>query len=315
MPRRALPLAMTDDAPTRAPKKKRPAARKIASNPARKRTKAKTKASRHVAMRPLLQLPAPGPIPLLTYVGPSQQIGFSAIAIDLPRQTEKSSAPHIIESGPEIDDAVGRDMPRGCSPAAMPDDTQVARAKPQPVDAVRQDLSAPSGTRPASLPETFSETPRRPVPPRVRRGYSIDPRVVTKVSFTAAVIGAVLLLARLPVVKPNDALNKPELPPTETIDRGSHHAPAMTMADVELIWGMTIRAYGTKQMLGVKNNTTSRIKSVWANCGFFRNDQLVEIGSAHFTNIAPNQMGYEKAYSIDGHVTKIDCYVVSVDKE
>ena len=97
MPRRALPLAMTDDAPIRVPKKKRLAARKIASNPTPKRTKAKTKASQHVATQPLLQLPAPRPIPLLTYVGPSQQIGSSAIAIDLPRPTEKPSAPHIIE--------------------------------------------------------------------------------------------------------------------------------------------------------------------------------------------------------------------------
>jgi hypothetical protein len=217
MPRRALPLAMTDDAPIRAPRKKRLAARKIASNPARKRTKTKTKAYQHVAMQPLLQLPAPRPIPLLTYVGPSQQIGSSAIAIDLPRPTEKPSTPHIIETGPEIDDAVGRDMPCGCLPAAMPDDTQVARAEPQPVDAVRQEESAPSGIRPGSLPETFPETPRRPVPPRVHRGYSIDPRVVTKVSFMAAVIGAVLLLARLLPVKPNDAIIKPESPPAETM--------------------------------------------------------------------------------------------------
>ena len=44
MPRRSLPVAMTDHASTQAPKKKRRAARKIASTAARKRTKAKTKA-------------------------------------------------------------------------------------------------------------------------------------------------------------------------------------------------------------------------------------------------------------------------------
>jgi hypothetical protein len=278
MPRRALPLAMTDHASNQAPKKKRRAARKIASNPARKRTKAKTKASQHSVIQPLLQLPAPRPLLLLTYVGPSQQIGSSAIAVDLPRPIEKPSAPQIIEPGPEIDDAVGRDIPSGCLPAAMPDDTptqapkqkrkhsavrktagklvrrrktiktkssphvptpprlppapqirnlvrstaqpsapQLARADPQPVDAVRYDQSAPSSTRPAGTTETCAEAPRGPVPPRVHRAYSIDSRVVAKVSFTAAIIGAVLLLARLPPLKPNDAIITHELPPTETM--------------------------------------------------------------------------------------------------
>ena len=296
MPRRSLPVAMTDHASTQAPKKKRRAARKIASTAARKRTKAKTKASQHGVIQPLLQLPAPRPLLLLTYVGPSQQIGSSAIAIDLPRPIKNPSAPQIIEPGSEIDDAVGCDIPSGCLPAAMPDDTltqapkqkrkhsvarktagklvrrqktiktkssphvptpprlppapqirlpllsgvgdqigssastinlvrstaqpsapQLARADPQPVDAVRYDQSAPSSTRPAGTTETCPEAPRGPVPPRVHRAYSIDSRVVAKVSFTAAVIGAVLLLVRLPPLKPNDAIVTHELPPAETM--------------------------------------------------------------------------------------------------
>ena len=123
MPRRSLPVAMTDHPSTQAPKKKRRAARKFASTAARKRTKAKTKASQHGVIQPLLQLPAPRPLLLLTYVGPSQQIGSSAIAIDLPRPIKNPSAPQIIEPGSEIDDAVGCDIPSGCLPAAMPDDT------------------------------------------------------------------------------------------------------------------------------------------------------------------------------------------------
>jgi hypothetical protein len=214
MPRRSLPVAMTDHASTQASKKKRRAARKIASDPGRKRTKAKTKASQRSVIQSPLQLPAPRPLRLLTYVGPSQQIGSSPIAIDLPRPTEKPSAAQVIEPEPEID------IPSGCSPAAMPDDTpsqapkqkrkhsavrktagklapapqirlqllsgvgdqigssastinlvgstaqpsgpQLARAEPQTVDAVRYDQSAPSGTRPAGIPETCPQAPRGP---------------------------------------------------------------------------------------------------------------------------------------------------------
>jgi hypothetical protein len=296
MPRRSLPVAMTDHASTQAPKKKRRAARKIASTAARKRTKAKTKASQRGVIQPLLQLPAPRPLLLLTYVGRSRQIGSSAIAIDLRRPIKNPSAPQIVEPRSEIDNAVDCDISSGCLPAAMPDDTltqapkqkrkqsaarktgdklargqktiktkssphvptpprlptapqirlpllsgvgdqfgssastinlvrstahpsapQLARADPQPVDAVRYDQSAPSSTRPAGTTETCPEAPRDPVPARVHRAYSIDPRVVAKVSFTAAVIGAVLLLVRLPPLKPNDAIVTHELPPAETM--------------------------------------------------------------------------------------------------
>jgi hypothetical protein len=289
MPSRSLPVAMTNDAPTQVPKKsrKRPAARKIASDPARKRTKAKTKASQHVVIQPLLQLPAPRPLLLLTYAGPSHQIDPSVIAVDLPRPIERPSAPQIIHPGPELDDTVGHDMPCGSLPAALPDDApakapkrkrkhpaarktggklerrqktiktkssrhvptppplplapqlglplltgaedqigsgasaidlarsneqlsapQIARAETQPTDAARQDQSASSGTRPAGLPETLGETPRRPVLPRVRRAYSIGPRIAATVGFTAAVIGAVLLLARPSPIKPTDTITQ-----------------------------------------------------------------------------------------------------------
>jgi hypothetical protein len=292
MPRRSSPVAMTDHPSTQAPKKKRRAAGKFASTAARKRTKAKTKASQRGVIQPLLQLPAPRPLLLLTYVGPSQQIGSSAIAIDLPRPIKNPSAPQIVEPGSEINDAVGCDIPSGCLPAAMPDDTltqapkqkrkhsadrrtagklvrrqktiktksfphvpprlppapqirfplsgvgdqigssastinlvrsiaqpsapQLAHAEQQPVDAGRYQQSAPSSTRPAGTTET-SEAPRGSVPPRFRRAYSIDSRVVARVSFTAAVIGAVLLLVRLPPLKPSDAIVTHELPPAETM--------------------------------------------------------------------------------------------------
>ena len=124
-------------------------------------------------------------LPLLSGVG--DQIGSSASTINLARSTAQPSAP------------------------------QLARADPQPVDAVRYDQSAPSSTRPAGTTETCPEAPRDPVPARVHRAYSIDPRVVAKVSFTVALIGVVLLLVRLPPLKPNDAILTHEQPPAETM--------------------------------------------------------------------------------------------------
>jgi hypothetical protein len=297
MPRRRLPAAIPDGAPTQAPKKKRQraAAPKIVGKPARKRTKAKAKAVQHIVVQPLLQLPAPRPLLLLTYAGPSQQIESTAIANDLLCAIERTSAREIIGSGPEADDAVTRAVPCGSLSDAMPVDTtnpapkqkrkhpaagktarklarrlktmetksswhaptpprlppapqidlpmlsgvgdqigssasgihfassnaqlsapRVARAEPQPVDAVRQDQSAPSDTRPADTPETFPEPPQRPVLPRARRAYSIGPRIAATVGFTAAVIGTVLLLARPSSIKPNDIITQHHLIPAET---------------------------------------------------------------------------------------------------
>jgi hypothetical protein len=171
MPRRALP---SDHAPIRAPRKKRLAAGKIASSPARKRTKAKTKASQYVATQPLLQLPAPRPIPLLTYVGPSQQIGSSAIAIDLPRPTEKPSAPRCRSTF----SARFPITPRRCRrPRRM-----AARSRPSKsctYMSPRRASSSTSRRRRSTCPNTQTNvarrTPRiRRCRPFVRRGAGLD---------------------------------------------------------------------------------------------------------------------------------------------
>jgi len=94
---------------------------------------------------------------------------------------------------------------------------QVARAEPQPVDAVRRDLSVSSGTRPARMPEIFGESPRRPAQSRIRRAYSIGPRIAAIAGFAAAVIGAVLLLARPSPIKPNDTITQHDLIPAGTV--------------------------------------------------------------------------------------------------
>ena len=281
---------MTVDAPARAPKQKR----KRSTAP--KGTKAKTKALQQVAIKPLLRLPAPRPLLLLTYAGPSQQIGSSTIAVDLPRPIERPTALEIPNPWQELNKAVRHDTPRVSSPAAIVDDTpakaakqkrkpsaagktagkparrqktiktksprylptpppslppapqirlpltgvedqigsgasavnlgqsneqltepQVARAEPQPVDAVRRDLSVSSGTRPAGMPEIFGEPPRRPAQTRIRRAYSIGPRIAAIAGFTAAVIGAVLLFARLSPIKPNDTITQHDLIPAGTV--------------------------------------------------------------------------------------------------
>ena len=165
MPRRSSPVAMTDHPSTQAPKKKRRAAGKFASTAARKRTKAKTKASQRGVIQPLLQLPAPRPLLLLTYVGPSQQIGSSAIAIDLPRPIKNPSAPQIVEPGSEIDDAVGCDIPSGCLPAAMPDDTLTQAPKQKRKHSVARKTAGKLVRRQKTIKTKSS--PHVPTPPRL----------------------------------------------------------------------------------------------------------------------------------------------------
>jgi hypothetical protein len=187
MPRRSLPIAMPGDAPTTAPKqkRKRPAVRKNASKPARKRTEAKikrsqTKPSQQVSIPPLVQLPAPRRVPLLTHAGESQQISSGAATIDLPHPIDEPSAPQL-------------------------------------VDAVHRDDPALSGARATAAPEAFTRSSQDPVAARVRRVYSVDPRVAVKVGLTGAIIGAVLLLARLSPVKPDDAIVQHDLTPANTM--------------------------------------------------------------------------------------------------
>jgi hypothetical protein len=181
MPRRSFPTATPGDAPARSPRQKgkRPAARKNTSKPARKRAKARTKPSEQVSIPPLLQLPAPLRAPLLTYAGDSHQIRSGATTIDMPRTID------------------------GPSP-------------PQPVDAIHQHDPATSGARVTAAPEAFTQSSRNPVPPRARRTYSVDPRVAAKIGLTGAIIGTVLLLARLTPVKPNDAIIRHDLAAAET---------------------------------------------------------------------------------------------------
>ena len=183
MPRHSFPTAMPSDAPTKAPKqkrKKRPASRKNDSKPARKRTDAKTKRSQHLPIPPLLRLPAPRRVPLLTYAGQSHQISSGATTIDLAHTIDRPTAP-------------------------------------QRVGAVPQDDPALSGARVTAAPEAGPQRSRGPVPSRVRRTYSVDPRAAAKIGLTGAIIGAVLLLVRMSPVKPNDEIITYDLTPAKTM--------------------------------------------------------------------------------------------------
>ena len=68
--------------------------------------------------------------------------------------------------------------------------------------------------------------------------------------------------------------------------------------DVDLGRGRISREYGrTKQALSLKNNTARPLNEEWAECGFFRGDELVGKGIASFRNVLPGQTAYDEATS------------------
>jgi hypothetical protein len=67
-----------------------------------------------------------------------------------------------------------------------------------------------------------------------------------------------------------------------------------------------------KQMLAVRNNTSSTIGTVAVNCGFFRETVLVDSAHALIHNVLPGQMGYDFAYSDARGVTSVDCRIQTV---
>jgi hypothetical protein len=195
MPRRRQPAATPGDAPAKAPRpqsykprRKRPAAGekpgKNAAAPARKRTRPKPKALRKAAVQPQLLLPAPRRLPLLTYAGDAEQISSAVTIIYLPHLVAGPSAPPV-------------------------------------ADATRQNVRTSRGGQSTAPPNTVAPqhvTPTSPAPIAAgkRRTSAVDPQVVAKVGITAAIIGAVLFLARVTPVKPNAAIVTHASPPIQT---------------------------------------------------------------------------------------------------
>jgi hypothetical protein len=87
-------------------------------------------------------------------------------------------------------------------------------------------------------------------------------------------------------------------------------ATARAATNVELIKG---EFRDGKQMLTVKNNTTSTIRRVHVSCGFFRDNVLVDTHGTTFQNLLPGQMGYNYTVTDAAGVTNVDCRVDDVD--
>ena len=89
-------------------------------------------------------------------------------------------------------------------------------------------------------------------------------------------------------------------------------AMALATDKVELIKG---EFRDGEQMVAVKNNTTSMMKRVRVECGFFRDNMLVGAHGTSITNLLPGQTGY--SYTVTGArgVTSVDCRIDSVDAD
>jgi hypothetical protein len=197
MPRRRQQPAIPGDAPTktpepesgklqsRKPRRKRPAGATKAASPARKRTKPKSKARRQALfVTPQLLLPAPCRVPLLTYVPDAHRIGAGARIICLPYVVTGPCAPPTLDAVPQNEHASGG--AQSTAPAIPTAPKDVAPASPAPIAAGR------------------------------RRTYARQAQTVAKIGITAAIIGAVVLLARVAPVKPNAAVLTYASPPVQT---------------------------------------------------------------------------------------------------
>jgi hypothetical protein len=80
-------------------------------------------------------------------------------------------------------------------------------------------------------------------------------------------------------------------------------------ANVQLIKG---EFRDGKQMLTVKNTGPATIKRVHVNCGFFRDNVLVDTHGATFENLLPNQAGYNYTVTDATGVTSVDCRIDDV---
>jgi hypothetical protein len=165
------------------PRKKRAARAKNTAPPVRTRAKPKSKTRRQApSIVPQLLLPAPRRILLLTY--DAHRISSGAAIIYLP---------HVI-TGP-------------CAPPC--------------VDAVAQNEHAPGiaqSTASAIPTVAIQAAPTSPAPVATnrRRTYAVQAQAAAKIGITAAIIGAVVLLARVTPVKPNAAALNSASPPAQT---------------------------------------------------------------------------------------------------
>lgn len=90
---------------------------------------------------------------------------------------------------------------------------------------------------------------------------------------------------------------------------GSATALAAT-ANVELTKG---EFYDGRQMLTVKNNSTSTIRRVHVICGFFRNSLLAWTHGTSFLNLLPGQSGSSHTNTAEKGITNVECRIDDID--
>jgi hypothetical protein len=89
---------------------------------------------------------------------------------------------------------------------------------------------------------------------------------------------------------------------------GSATAMAAT-ANVELTKGF----FDGRQMLTVKNNSTSPIRRVHVICGFFRNSLLVWTHGTSLLNLLPGQSGSSHTNTAEKAITNVECRIDDID--
>jgi hypothetical protein len=89
-------------------------------------------------------------------------------------------------------------------------------------------------------------------------------------------------------------------------------ANATTVTNVELTLGqMRIEQEWTTQVIAVKNNDSYPISTLWVECGFYQNGQLVGANQSYANNIAPGTTAF---LEVTKHITadKARCRVSEV---
>jgi hypothetical protein len=84
--------------------------------------------------------------------------------------------------------------------------------------------------------------------------------------------------------------------------------------DIDLIKGKLTHDDGyTTQLLTVKNNMPVALRSIFVECGFFYNDELIGSGTSWFQNVLPGQKAYD---TMTQHVVanRTDCRISIVEK-
>ena len=79
--------------------------------------------------------------------------------------------------------------------------------------------------------------------------------------------------------------------------------------NLDIVKGKLINDEWTKQLLTVKNNTTVNFLFVEVECGFFRGDTLVAVGSAAVGNLEAGHAAYTEIVALVPDANHTDCRI------